>query len=179
MAMLAAVTLALTACSGNTNSQPDSAPVLKVTVNPASPQVGQKMTFNVSLMGGSGTWNVALFNENPDGSVDQIYPNRLPDGLPTLTPGATLSFPPPDAKYFFIAGEPVGVNTLLAYATQKPLDLEGAGISRYDSAQAQFASVVGQGAGTVEGPLLAKLKLLSPGVSNVVRYEVTNPQPTP
>lgn len=182
LAMLASVTLALTACGGSPTPQADSTPVLKVSDNPASPQVGQKMTFNVGLTGGSGTWYVALFNQNPDGSVDQIYPNRLPDGQPTLTPGATLSFPPPDARYVFVAAGPLGTNTLLTYATQKPLDPDGTGIesiSRYASAQSQFASVNDQGVGTVDGSLLAKLKLLYPGISTVVRYEVTNPQATP
>lgn len=176
LATLAALTLALTACGGSPAPEAGSEPVLKVAVNPASPQVGQK----VILTGGSGTWNVALFNENPDGSIDQIYPNRLPDGQPTLMPGATLSFPPPNAKYFSIAGAPAGSHTLLAYASQTPLELESAGISKYDNAQSQFASVASQGIGTVDGSLLARLKQIRPGIANVVRYEVVaQPTPTP
>ncbi|OLV17785.1 DUF4384 domain-containing protein [Deinococcus marmoris] len=178
LAILASVTLALTACGGSPSPQADSNPVLNVSVNPATPQAGQNITFTVSLTGGSGTWNVALFNQNPDGSVDQVYPNRLPEGQPTLTPGATLNFPPPEAKYVFVAAGPMGTNTLLAYATQKPLDLEGEGLSRYDNSQAQFASVVGQGFDTLSS-LRAKLKLVFSGISKVIQYEVISPASTP
>jgi hypothetical protein len=178
LAMLAAPAVILSACGGDTGTQPETLPVLNISVQPTTPQAGQKLTFTVSLTGGSGPWNVALFNESPDGSVDQIYPNRLPDGQATLTPGATLNVPPPNASYFFVAAGPFGTNTLLAYATQRALDLESAGISRYDNAQAQFARVTDQGAGTVDGPLLAKLKLLHPGIAKVIHYEVTDTQPT-
>ncbi|MDV6375659.1 DUF4384 domain-containing protein [Deinococcus arenicola] len=180
LTLLGALALALTACGGGSSPQPQGEPVLKVAVNPASPQVNQKIVLNVSLMGGSGTWNMALFNENPDGSIDQIYPNRLPDGQPTLTPGATLNFPPPNAKYFAVAVAPAGIHTLLAYASQTPLDLEGAGISRYENAQSQFATVASQGVGTLSGPFLAKLRSLRPGIAGVGSYEVVaQPAPAP
>ncbi|WP_420810989.1 DUF4384 domain-containing protein, partial [Deinococcus radiopugnans] len=117
------MTLALAACGESPGPQPASEPVLSVSVHPAAPQAGQNVTFTVSLTGGSGTWNVALFNQDPDGRVDQLYPNRLPDGQPTLTPGATLNFPPPNARYLFVAAGPFGTNTLLVYATQNTLDL--------------------------------------------------------
>lgn len=178
LATLALMTLALAACGESPGPQPASEPVLSVSVHPAAPQAGQNVTFTVRLTGGSGTWNVALFNQDPDGRVDQLYPNRLPDGQPTLTPGATLNFPPPNARYLFVAAGPFGTNTLLVYATQNTLDLEGEGLSRYDNAQAQFASVVGQG-GDPLSPLHAKLRLLYPGISNVIHYEVTNPAPSP
>ncbi|CAM4312106.1 DUF4384 domain-containing protein [Deinococcus marmoris] len=180
LAILASVTLALTACGGSPTPQADSTPVLKVSANPASPQVGQKMTFNVGLMGGSGTWYVALFNQNPDGSVDQIYPNRLPDGQPTLTPGATLNFPPQNAAYFVIAAEPLGIHKLLAYASQKPIDPQQAGLSRYDSDQDSFATVTNPG-DILNGSFTAKLNLVYQGIFADTSYEVvrTPPASTP
>lgn len=175
--MLASFTLALTACGGSPTPQADSTPILKVSANPASPQVGQKMTFNVGLTGGSGTWYVALFNQNPDGSVDQIYPNRLPDGQPTLTPDATLSFPPQNAAYFVIAAEPLGIHKLLAYASQEPSDPQRAGLSRYASDQDSFATVIDPG-DILNGSFTAKLNLISQGIFAGTSYEVVRTQPT-
>lgn len=182
LATLALMTLTLAACGESPGPKPASEPVLSVSVHPAAPQAGQNVTFTVRLTGGSGTWNVALFNQDPDGRVDQLYPNRLPDGQPTLTPGATLNFPPPNARYLFVAAGPFGTNTLLVYATRKSPDPDGAGIesiSRYGSDKDFFATVLSSGPGTLEGPVLAKLKLIYPGISQLIRYEVTSPEPTP
>ncbi|NTY01591.1 DUF4384 domain-containing protein [Deinococcus sp. JMULE3] len=81
---------------------------------------------------------VYLFNVNPDGSVDQILPNRLSDSN-LVKANTTKVFPAPDDKFNFTVAGPIGQNKVLALASLTPLNLDQ--ISSFKSAQDQFATV--------------------------------------
>ncbi|MCD0159046.1 DUF4384 domain-containing protein [Deinococcus sp. 6GRE01] len=81
---------------------------------------------------------VYLFNVNPDGSVDQILPNRLSDSN-FVKAGTTKSFPAPGDNFTYTVAGPVGQNKVLALASLTPLDLDQ--ISSFKTAQDQFATV--------------------------------------
>ncbi|GAA5438058.1 PEGA domain-containing protein [Deinococcus aquaticus] len=81
---------------------------------------------------------VYLFNVNPDGSVDQILPNRLSDSN-FVKAGTTKTFPAPDDKFNYTVAGPIGQNKVLALASATELDL--AQISTFKTTQDQFATV--------------------------------------
>lgn len=81
---------------------------------------------------------VYLFNVNPDGSVDQILPNRL-GGDNFVKANTTRVFPSPDDKFTFTVGGPIGQNKVLALASLTPLNLDQ--ISTFKTTQDQFATV--------------------------------------
>ncbi|CAM4445289.1 PEGA domain-containing protein [Deinococcus marmoris] len=83
---------------------------------------------------------VYLFNVNPDGSVDQILPNRLSGGDSNLVKsGTTKSFPAPGDNFKFTIAGPIGQNKVLALASLTPLKLDQ--ISSFKTTQDQFATV--------------------------------------
>lgn len=81
---------------------------------------------------------VYLFNVNPDGSVDQILPNRLSDGN-FVKANTTRSFPAPGDNFTFDIAGPIGQNKVLALASLTQLNLGQ--ISTFKTAQDQFATV--------------------------------------
>ncbi|MXV20716.1 DUF4384 domain-containing protein [Deinococcus xianganensis] len=88
---------------------------------------------------------VYLFNVNPDGSVDQILPNRL-SGENFVKANTTATFPAAGANFTYTVGGPIGQNKVLALASLTPLNLSQ--ISEFKTAQDQFATVKTQGGQT-------------------------------
>lgn len=85
---------------------------------------------------------VYLFNINPDGSVQQILPNRLSkDNF--VKANETTVFPAEGADFKFNVADVLGQNKLLAVASTKRLDL--AQLSQFKNAQTQFATVSTKG----------------------------------
>lgn len=84
---------------------------------------------------------VYLFNVNPDGSIDQILPNRL-GGDNFVKAGATKVFPAPGDNFTFDISGPAGINKVLALASTAPLNLNQ--ISSFTAGQ-PFAKVNVQG----------------------------------
>ncbi|OLV17932.1 DUF4384 domain-containing protein [Deinococcus marmoris] len=81
---------------------------------------------------------VYLFNVNPDGSVDQILPNRLSEAN-FVKANTTRSFPAPGDKFTFDIAGPIGQNKVLALASLTELNLGQ--ISSFKTTQDQFATV--------------------------------------
>lgn len=86
---------------------------------------------------------VYLFNVDASGDVTQIFPNRL-SSANFVKANAPVTFPASDAKFRFTLDNEVGLNKVLALASETPLNLDE--ISRFKSSQDQFATVssVGQ-----------------------------------
>lgn len=164
--------MSLTACSPEPT--PANPPTLSLRTSPDPVRVGQTLSFSLGLEQGTGTWNVALFVEDPEGGVDQILPNRLPGGQPTLSAGQTVSVPGANDGFRLYASAPTGVHTALLYVTQRPLNLEG--ISAYANEGALFATVQAnrQGVGSLEGSTRAALNALNAGTSVVSKFTVTD-----
>ncbi|UBV43142.1 PEGA domain-containing protein [Deinococcus taeanensis] len=102
--------------------------------NPAY-RVGDKISISTSVNRDA---YVYLFNVNPDGSVDQILPNRLStDNL--VKANTTKVFPAADDKFNYTVAGPIGQNKVLALASLTPLDLDD--VSDFKTAQDQFATV--------------------------------------
>lgn len=132
-------------------------------MQPSLVRVGQELSFHLALSGTTGTWNLALFVEDPEGHIDQLLPNRTQSGSGSIQGGTTAVFPEKDANLFLMAASPAGVHTVLAYASPKPLYLSS--ISTYRDGDV-FATVNAnrQGKGSLDGSLLAVLGLTNPGV---------------
>lgn len=81
---------------------------------------------------------VYLFNVNPDGSVDQILPNRYASGGNFVKANTVKVFPGANDRFTFDIAGPYGVNKVLALASKTPLDLNQ--ISSFKSGEA-FATV--------------------------------------
>ncbi|WP_082506168.1 DUF4384 domain-containing protein [Deinococcus sp. Leaf326] len=167
-----ALGVGLTAC-GNDPVPVAGKPRVELGLSPSPVRAGESLTFLLTLSGTPAPWNVALFVENPDGGVQQLMPNRLSTSPLTLTPGAPQQFPGTGAGFELKAGEPLGTHTALLFAAPAPLNLDG--ISAYASAQAAFATVLpaGQGRGLLETSVLTRLRTLNPGVSTLLRFDVT------
>ena len=170
--VLSSALLALmTAC---TPPSAPAEPAVTVRVSPAPVILGQNLTFNLAVQRVSEPLHVAVFVEDPAGHVIQLLPNRLPGGDPVLTPGQAVTFPAPGANYALKAALPVGVHTVLAYAT--PARLQDRVVSAYAS-EAAFADVFPgrQGTGSLKGSLLSALNANQPGVHAYTTFTVTNP----
>lgn len=163
----AALAAGMTACTPAPEPIPPI-PLLSVSPNPVT--VGQRLSFSLGIQDTSDTWNLALFVENPDGEINQFLPNRLAGGMPTVTAGSPVLFPPAGAAFTLTATTPTGAHTALLYVTPQPFNLEG--ISAYADAQAAFATVKSSGIGKLEGAVLAKLKLLNPGQASLLRFQL-------
>ena len=109
--------------------------------NPAY-RVGDKISISATVNRDA---YVYLFNVNPDGSVDQILPNRL-SGENFVKANTTTTFPAADANFTYTVGGPIGQNKVLALASLTPLNLSQ--ISEFKTAQDQFATVKTQGGQT-------------------------------
>ncbi|GGR55313.1 S-layer protein [Deinococcus seoulensis] len=126
-----------------------------IIVNPTQPDLNVSVRINKDSTGAqnpayrvdekisiSATANrdayVYLFNVNPDGSVDQILPNRL-SGANFVKANTTTTFPAADANFTYTVAGPIGQNKVLALASLTPLNLDQ--ISSFKTAQDQFATV--------------------------------------
>ena len=85
---------------------------------------------------------VYLFNVNPDGSIDQILPNRYASGANFVKANTTKVFPGSGDGFTFDIAGPYGVNKVLAMASTTPLNLDK--ISQFKSGQ-PFADVTVKG----------------------------------
>ncbi|GGO28419.1 DUF4384 domain-containing protein [Deinococcus humi] len=104
--------------------------------NPAY-KVGEKAVISASVNRDA---YVYLFNVNPDGSVDQILPNRLSsDNSNFVKANTTRSFPAPGDNFTFDIAGPIGQNKVLALASLTELNLSQ--ISSFKTSQDQFATV--------------------------------------
>ncbi|PYE54496.1 DUF4384 domain-containing protein [Deinococcus yavapaiensis] len=81
---------------------------------------------------------VYLFNVNPDGSIDQILPNRYASGGNFVKANTVKQFPSQGDRFTFDIGGPYGVNKVLALASKAPLNLDQ--VSSFKSGQ-PFADV--------------------------------------
>jgi len=81
---------------------------------------------------------VYLFNVNPDGSIDQILPNRYASGANFVKANTVKQFPGAGDRFTFDISGPYGVNKVLALASKTPLDLNQ--VSSFKSGQ-PFAQV--------------------------------------
>ncbi len=102
--------------------------------NPAY-RVGDKISISATVNRDA---YVYLFNVNPDGSVDQILPNRLSDSN-LVKANTTKVFPAPEDNFNFTVAGPIGQNKVLALASLTPLNLDQ--ISSFKTTQDQFATV--------------------------------------
>ncbi|PTA67509.1 DUF4384 domain-containing protein [Deinococcus arcticus] len=158
----------LTACTPPTAPTPDPARDPSASVLPATPRVGQNLTFDLQANGMQG--HVALFVEAPDGSVQQLLPNRLPGGAVELAHSGRTSFPAADSAFRLVASAPTGDHQVLVYLSAAPLNL--AGISAYANANSAFATVQTQGAGALVTTLLPKLTAQNPGRAGLGTFTV-------
>lgn len=169
---LALTLLGLSACASDGIPQvrplPASALTVQVTPNPV--EIGQSLSFRLGVQHTSGSVFLALFVEYPDGRVDQLLPNHLPGGEPTVKAGQSVTFPPVGATYELRATDPTGTHTVLAFASWQPLKLEE--FSSYANADAAFATVNRQGKGSLEASFVAKMKLLNSGLHQFTTFEV-------
>ncbi len=85
---------------------------------------------------------VYLFNVNPDGSIDQILPNRYASGANFVKANTTKVFPGSGDGFTFDIAAPYGINKVLALASETPLNLDR--ISQFRSGQ-PFADVAVKG----------------------------------
>lgn len=85
---------------------------------------------------------VYLFNVNAAGKVHQILPNQI-GGNNYVRAGNTVSFPATTDQFTFDIAGPVGLNKVLALASSTKLDLSS--LSKFQSSQAQFATVKPKG----------------------------------
>ncbi|MBZ9749961.1 DUF4384 domain-containing protein [Deinococcus sp. HMF7604] len=108
------------------------------TQNPAY-RVGEAITVSATVNRDA---YVYLFNVNPDGSVDQILPNRL-SGENFVKANTTKSFPAAGDNFTYSVEGPIGQNKVLALASLTPLNLDQ--VSSFKTAQDQFATVSTQG----------------------------------
>ncbi|AFZ68195.1 DUF4384 domain-containing protein [Deinococcus peraridilitoris] len=81
---------------------------------------------------------VYLFNVNPDGSVDQILPNRYASGANFVKANTVKVFPATQDRFTFDIAAPYGVNKVLALASKTQLNLNQ--ISSFQNNEA-FATV--------------------------------------
>ncbi|MVN86654.1 DUF4384 domain-containing protein [Deinococcus sp. HMF7620] len=102
--------------------------------NPAY-RVGDKISISASANRDA---YVYLFNVNPDGSVDQILPNRLSESN-FVKAGTTKTFPSADDNFNYTVAGPIGQNKVLALASLTELNLDQ--ISSFKTTQDQFATV--------------------------------------
>ncbi|MBZ9749951.1 DUF4384 domain-containing protein [Deinococcus sp. HMF7604] len=99
-------------------------------------RVGDRITLYTSVNENA---YVYLFNVNPDGSTDQILPNRLSgSGNNYVRAGQTRAFPATGDRFTFDVAGPRGLNRVLVVASRRPLNLSE--LSSYTAGQ-DFATV--------------------------------------
>ena len=126
---------------------------------------------------------VYLFNVNPDGSIDQILPNRL-GGDNFVRAGSVKVFPDSGSNFTFDIAAPYGVNKVLALASQSQLNIDQ--ISSF-TAGGQFAKVNVQGQQQLAQALSIVVNPIPQNswITDTAQYNVvpgvayTQPRPTP
>ncbi|MEW6421204.1 MAG: DUF4384 domain-containing protein [Deinococcota bacterium] len=101
-------------------------------------RIGDRIRVSVSVNENA---YVYLFYVDPDGSVDQILPNRL-GGSNSLRAGEVRTFPSANDNFVFNVGGNPGLNKVLVVASRRPLDLSE--LSTFKSGE-PFATVNPQG----------------------------------
>ncbi len=126
---------------------------------------------------------VYLFNVNPNGSIDQILPNRL-GGDNFVKANTVKVFPDSNANFTFDIAAPYGVNKVLALASQTQLNLDQ--ISSFTTG-GQFAQVNVQGQQQLAQALSIVVNPIPQNswITDTAQYNVvpgvaaTQPRPTP
>ncbi|MBB6017280.1 DUF4384 domain-containing protein [Deinococcus sp. D7000] len=103
------------------------------TQNP-SYRIGEHITLYTSVNENA---YVYLFNVNPDGSTDQILPNRI-SASNYVRAGQTRAFPASGDQFTFDVAGPYGLNRVLVIASRHPLSLSQ--LSSYQNGES-FATV--------------------------------------
>ncbi|KQQ99339.1 DUF4384 domain-containing protein [Deinococcus sp. Leaf326] len=98
-------------------------------------RVGEPITLYTSVNENS---YVYLFNVNPDGTTDQILPNRYKTGGNYVRAGQTRAFPTTGDQFTYTVGGPTGLNRVLVVTSRRQLNLSE--LSTYTQGQA-FATV--------------------------------------
>lgn len=100
-------------------------------------RVGDRITLYTSVNENA---YVYLFNVNPDGTSDQILPNRYSTraGNNYVRAGQVRAFPAKGDQFTYDVSGPQGLNRVLVIASRRPLNLSE--LSTYTSGQA-FATV--------------------------------------
>ena len=100
-------------------------------------RVGERITLYTSVNENA---YVYLFNVNPDGTTDQILPNRYSAraGNNYVRAGQTRAFPAAGDQFTFDVSGSAGLNKVLVVASRRPLNLSE--LSTYTNGQA-FAQV--------------------------------------
>ncbi|KEF33860.1 S-layer protein [Deinococcus sp. RL] len=101
-------------------------------------RIGERIRLSVSVNENA---YVYLFCLSPDGTVDQILPNRL-GGSNFVRRGEVRTFPAANDNFVFNVGGPAGLNKVLVIASRRPLNLSE--LSSFQEGQA-FATVQPQG----------------------------------
>ena len=101
-------------------------------------RIGDRIRLSVSVNENA---HVYLFALSPDGTVDQILPNRL-GGSNYVRRGEVRTFPSAGDNFIFNVGGPAGLNKVLVIASRRPLNLSE--LSSFQAGQA-FATVQPQG----------------------------------
>ncbi len=125
-------------------TQPELGVKVWVDKNPSGSQVpnyaiGEKISVNVTP---SRDAYVYIFNVGPDGSVDLVLPNKL-GGDNFVKANTTKSFPSASDNFTYTVGGPVGLNKVLALASETQLNLDQ--LTSFSSGQSQFADVKAKG----------------------------------
>jgi len=129
------------ACGSDRLTVQPSTPLTVVLALPASTlKVGDEFTFTASVDGTRAY--LYLYAVNPAGQINQLLPNRTGSAAqprseqPFLAEaGQTIAVPPADAR-FSISVDDVGMSTLVAFASAKPLNLDA--LRTYSSASDTF-----------------------------------------
>ncbi len=100
-------------------------------------RIGERITLYTSVNENA---YVYLFNVNPDGTTDQILPNRYSaaSGNNYVRAGQTRAFPAVGDKFTYDVSGPSGLNRVLVVASRRQLNLSD--LSTYTQGQA-FATV--------------------------------------
>ncbi|AFZ66591.1 DUF4384 domain-containing protein [Deinococcus peraridilitoris] len=105
-------------------------------------RVGEKITLFTTVNQDA---YVYLFNVNPDGSIDQILPNRYQSGQNFLRGGTTKQFPAQGDNFTFDISGQAGLNKVLALASKTQLNLDQISQFRADQQNQGFATVTVRG----------------------------------
>ncbi|WP_027481832.1 DUF4384 domain-containing protein [Deinococcus pimensis] len=84
-------------------------------------RVGEKIRLSVTANQDA---YVYLFNVNPDGSIDQILPNRFASGANFIKANTVKQFPASGDNFTFDISGPSGLNKVLALASKTELNLD-------------------------------------------------------
>lgn len=136
-------------------------------------RVGDRITISTQT---SENAYIYLFNLNPDGTTDQILPNRLSGSSSNyVRAGQVRRFPAAGDNFIFNISGPYGLNKVLVIASRRPLNLSE--LSSYQSGQA-FATVRPQDPGRLAQALSIVVNPISQPVpqqdwtSDTVQYNV-------